>query len=590
MPSRPTALFSRVTSSAPPHVKFVRLRSALIICFFLAFSNPVLAGSQRDAVCQGSCGGGCGPCGGSPNYSVPQYVAPSPSVQINEQGNQALHNGDNAEAERLYRQALQLNPSDDVIRNNVALAINAQGNDAYNKRDWVEAERLYRLALQISPHDVTMRRNLAVTITERGLQYYRNEEFSLAERFFRTANRISPNDRTIVNNIGFAVAGGICEKAAAAEKIDNYPLAVMLYEKARRATPRNTIEYAETTGKLYNAIAVRNTQLQAARQAQLQAEQNQREELARQKEQQERQARQEAEAKRQQDALAAADLKKGVQGVAGSIQPVSPPANASGLDFLPGNNGFRDALNDSSPASGSAKLGVSNNPNGLAATDTSGIDQSDHSGQFGTKVVKNPDIGPAESTTLTRYKSNSEIASAAIKNPGVFDGRPGGPTGEGLVSLNRDWSPAANALASQLEKNPDAKNNQIIWSSLQWYLSQDRLITQKQGQIAALQKKIDNGEGNPKDLNDKKASFEGEIKRARIDQENTVKQIKEEAGKRHFEINWQEITGDNTNQAVDTKSSSIPKTNTDRVSNAFQVYETPESKSVKIIKAPEPGR
>ena len=417
----------------------ILLRSARIICFFLAFSNPVLAGPQRDAVCQGSCGGGCGPCGGSPNYSAPQYVAPSPSVQLNNQGNEAFNNGHYVEAERLYRLAVQEDPYDPVMARNLARAIDEQGTLAYNNDNFSEAERLYRIALQMQPADTNMRRNLANAVSVQGLQYYNNNDFVLAERLFRKAYRIDPSSRVIANNIGFAIASAICQKAAAAEQIGNYPLAVMLYEKALRATPRDgTTNYSETSWKLANARSEQKAQLQAARQAQLQAEQNQREELARQKEQQEQQAKQEAEAKRQQDALAAADLKNGVQGLAGSIQPGTPPAKTSGLDLLPGNNDWRDALKDSSPAS---------SPDGSSTT---GIGQSDHSGQFGTTLAKNPDIGPAESTTLTPHKSNSETASAAIKNGGVFDGRPGGPTGEGLVALNRDSrSPAANALVSK---------------------------------------------------------------------------------------------------------------------------------------------
>src|ERR1035437_4432602 len=39
----------------------------LTVCFALFPVSKTWAGAQRDAVCQGSCGGGCGPCpsGGS---------------------------------------------------------------------------------------------------------------------------------------------------------------------------------------------------------------------------------------------------------------------------------------------------------------------------------------------------------------------------------------------------------------------------------------------------------------------------------------------------------------------------------------------
>jgi hypothetical protein len=70
----------------------VRIGSLILLA---CLASASYAGSQRDAVCQGSCGGGCGPCPTSGGTSVAPQVAPVNPTQnmMNQMGNQIIMNG-----------------------------------------------------------------------------------------------------------------------------------------------------------------------------------------------------------------------------------------------------------------------------------------------------------------------------------------------------------------------------------------------------------------------------------------------------------------------------------------------------------------
>jgi hypothetical protein len=76
------AMMVQFSIDVSAYLSFMRLlRVGLRTCLVLYLLTPAIAstswaGSQRDAVCQGSCGGGCGPCpdsSPSPGYTQPTY-------------------------------------------------------------------------------------------------------------------------------------------------------------------------------------------------------------------------------------------------------------------------------------------------------------------------------------------------------------------------------------------------------------------------------------------------------------------------------------------------------------------------------------
>lgn len=112
-----------------------RLISLIGGAFLLAWAqaDAALAGPQRDAVCQGSCGGGCGVCPSVPQRRSYVPAGPSPeeiahrqriaaSREDNDQGVAAYARGDWAEAVRLQQLALDNDPGDSVIANNLSMA------------------------------------------------------------------------------------------------------------------------------------------------------------------------------------------------------------------------------------------------------------------------------------------------------------------------------------------------------------------------------------------------------------------------------------------------------------------------------------
>lgn len=97
-------------------------------------------------------------------------------------GSQALQAGDNAAAEKAFRQALALDPRSVELLNNLAISVARQGrvNAAID---------LYRQALHLKPGDAITERNLAVTYFS--ARRYK-EALPLLEAFARTTPQFQP--------------------------------------------------------------------------------------------------------------------------------------------------------------------------------------------------------------------------------------------------------------------------------------------------------------------------------------------------------------------------------------------------------------
>jgi hypothetical protein len=105
-----------------------RVGGLVLIGFIFTFSTLAWSQSQRDMVCQGSCGGGCGPC---PMRS-PVPAGPSPEQQEAERaqalaknsnaGIAAFHNGDYQAAIGFFQEALKYNKYHPVLQANLRKA------------------------------------------------------------------------------------------------------------------------------------------------------------------------------------------------------------------------------------------------------------------------------------------------------------------------------------------------------------------------------------------------------------------------------------------------------------------------------------
>ena len=74
--------------------------------------------------------------------------------------------------------------------------------------------------------------------------------------------------------------------------------------------------------------------------------------------------------------------------------------------------------------------------------------------------------------------------------------------------------------------NEKAAQSPIITTGLNWYLSLDTQVKEKQAQIAEIQKQIEGGKGDPQILKAQKDSLANDVKRSRADQTAAEKQIK----------------------------------------------------------------
>lgn len=146
-------------------LKWASLEMALpFVLIFCAL--PARAGSQRDMVCQGSCGGGCGPCPSGPGFRRERApsaaeVAWQQASDINDQGlaaSDAAQNarfaGDDEGSLAQYQRALELYQQAEQIystathRDNIAMAkgeVAAQrGRIALKNKDYEAAIREFR--------------------------------------------------------------------------------------------------------------------------------------------------------------------------------------------------------------------------------------------------------------------------------------------------------------------------------------------------------------------------------------------------------------------------------------------------------------
>lgn len=138
-------------------------------------------------------------------------------------GSQALQAGNNAAAEKAFRQALALDPRSVELLNNLALSVARQGR-------LKAAIDLYKRALQVKPGDPITERNLAVTYFSArrykdaaplledfakktpnfqllyltGLDLFALNEYKASASYLERASRLRPNDLSVLDVLGRA--------------------------------------------------------------------------------------------------------------------------------------------------------------------------------------------------------------------------------------------------------------------------------------------------------------------------------------------------------------------------------------------------
>ena len=138
-------------------------------------SGPAAAFGQKSDICgswNNYCRGGSSGSGSSyePSYDEP-YYDPGPTQEqiraqkadeLNSLGLAAKRRGDYEAAIGYYRQALEYDPTNEIIRSNLGKAQNKLGLQAYEREDWdyAAAVRLFEQALQNKPDSEAIRQNL----------------------------------------------------------------------------------------------------------------------------------------------------------------------------------------------------------------------------------------------------------------------------------------------------------------------------------------------------------------------------------------------------------------------------------------------
>lgn len=265
--------------------------SALSI-FIVGFSTSYavdwrVPGSQKEAVCQGSCGGGCGACPaprqGSEGADGTQVnAAKAKANALNNEGIAAWSRGEWGIAREKFQQAYANNPDSKVIFTNLVNATHKVGQEDIAKGDWENAKNTFQSALYHMPNSAEFQRLYAIASQkvkeqrqqwaderQKDQQYDRaREQYKLgvsagergdwvaAENFFRTASQIYPDEPAFRKNVAWAITkqGDQIWKGA-----DTWDAALVFWKRALETDPEN--KYAR--GKVADEQKIQEERIQA---------------------------------------------------------------------------------------------------------------------------------------------------------------------------------------------------------------------------------------------------------------------------------------------------------------------------------------
>jgi len=225
-------------------------------------------GSQKEAVCQGSCGGGCGVCPpprrgpeGPDNTQINAAIAKANT--LNNEGIAAWNRGEWGIAREKFQQAYANNPNSKVIFTNLVNATHKVGQDDIEKGDWENAKNTFQSALYHMPNSEEFKRLYALASQKAGelrekelerrqadRQYIKAHDlyklgllagekgdWVAAENYFRAASQIFPAEPGFLKNVAWAITkqGDQIWKGA-----DTWDAALVFWKRALETDPENT--------------------------------------------------------------------------------------------------------------------------------------------------------------------------------------------------------------------------------------------------------------------------------------------------------------------------------------------------------------
>lgn len=174
----------------------------LLIGMAISAVSELCAQSQKDQVCQGGYGGGCGtapPGPRQPREPSARDIAierHNEGVRVYNAGIVAANKGDYAAALDYYQQALAILPGD---RDCLAAIPRIRGKIAYTSKDYAAALDYYQQALAILPHDRRLLTAIGVirgTIAgQQGEAAWKRNDIAAALAFYQQAFAYDPDNR-----------------------------------------------------------------------------------------------------------------------------------------------------------------------------------------------------------------------------------------------------------------------------------------------------------------------------------------------------------------------------------------------------------
>jgi tetratricopeptide (TPR) repeat protein len=183
---------------------------AIAVATLLVLSSPGWGQSQKDQVCQGGYGGGCGTAPSrrneprQPSARDLEVERHNQGIDAYNAGAEAYRRGDFATALDLYQQALAILPRD---RDCLAAIPRTRAWMAYKNRDYATALDYYQQALAFLPHNKYLLHMIAATrgmiAGQQGEAAWNRQDISAALAFYKQAFAYDPEDAWR-NNIAIA--------------------------------------------------------------------------------------------------------------------------------------------------------------------------------------------------------------------------------------------------------------------------------------------------------------------------------------------------------------------------------------------------
>lgn len=178
------------------------------------------AGWQRDAVCQGSCGGACGPCSSHNDREDRAESAYAQKVHrynnLVDQAFAAAKARDWSEAIRIARAALSVLDDDGLRRwlNAIeACNLNEQGQSAYDAGDYARAARLFAQAQQQNPSDPAFEKNARLASAQMQLLSDQSQAKQTLSQLTDTINRTQTAATVTTSGLDFMLADSTAQES-----------------------------------------------------------------------------------------------------------------------------------------------------------------------------------------------------------------------------------------------------------------------------------------------------------------------------------------------------------------------------------------